>query len=271
MAEALRDGLRSGAARVERGCVERGRVVLSVAGHAGLWRAVEALWPAVPSGVVRSPSHPDRLRVRWGRRRSLCGTYALARLPGGADVLRAVRAEARAAGVELAGLREPGERRRHRKAVLARMAEVRVAHADPEVAARRSELRAMRDSDDAKRAEWCREHNKTDTHALPPVEVTPEELRVGASLYLDMGRVAKRVRRRARRRGRVLRWRLNKARAAYERFAVTELIAARGRWPPCCAKPYREDALFARVAGEGRVVGRRGLETLPSETFGRQP
>ena len=239
VAEALRDGLRSGAARVERGRAGREPVVLSVAGHSGLSRAAEALWPAMPRGVVRTPSHPDRLRTRWGRRRSLCGTYALARLPGGGDVLRAVRAEAREVGVELVGLREPAERRRHRRAMLARMAEVRDAHADPEVAARREELRAMREADDAARAEWCREHGRTNPYALPPVEVTPEELRVGAGLYLDMRRVAKRVRRlakrvrrRARRLAKVVRWRLTRARAAYGESAVTEAVVARGRWPP---------------------------------------
>ena len=237
--DALREGLRLGGVTLDRGRAGDVAVVLSVAGHSGLSRAVSALWPALPSGIVRSPSHPDRLRVRWGRRRSLCGTYALARLPGGADVLRMVWAEARAAGVELAGLSEPAERRRHRKAVLARMAEVRATHADPEVAARRSELRAMRESDDAARAEWCGRHGRADAHTLPPMEVTPDELRHGASLYLDMDRVARkmrrltaRTRRRARRRGRVVRWRPTRARSAYERFAVTDDIRPRGRWPP---------------------------------------
>ena len=177
------------------------------------------------------------------------------------------------------GLREPWERRRHRKAVLARMAEVREAHADPEVAARREELRAMREADDARRAEWCRRHGRTDAHSLPPVEVTPEELLVGAGLYLDMGRVARRVRRRAKRvrrrragrLARVVRWRLTRARDACERSAVTEAVAARGRWPPSTpAIPSLGVQHRVEEAGEAAVeVGSaEAVEDVAAALFG---
>ena len=214
---------------VRDGCADVVEVALRVrvGEHDGLRRAVEGCWPAMPGRVVQDVRDPERVRVRFGRRRSLCGRYALARVASGRDVLAMVRAEVAEAGVELVGLAEPGWRRRARREALVRLAEVRGRMACADVVERRAELARMRAEDEAARRAWCVRHGVRDAWTERAVEVTPEELRCGAELYVDVGRVVRRLRGRTRGVRRVLRWR----RGAGPRWFPGE-VAARGRWPP---------------------------------------